>query len=113
MSDEEEIAKGSRAAGGCVLAGLVVAALAVVFALSREAGVLALWAAGAGGVYVAARRRMSDSSATPPPEGAAPLDGEHADQSDDNAEGAGTREGMSIIPDPNQPGRWIVAHHYR
>jgi hypothetical protein len=112
MSDEQEAPVGSRAAGGCMLAGLVTMALGVIFAISREAGVLALWATGAGALYATARRRMSDSSATPPPEGATPLDGVTADQGDAGSEGAGSREGMSIIPDPEQPGRWIVAHHY-
>lgn len=113
MSDEPEAPERSRAAGGCVLVGLAALALAVVFAISREAGVLALWVSGAAALYVAARSRVSDSSATPPPEGVAPLGDEHADQSGAGPEGAGSREGLLIIPDPQKPGRWIVAHHHR
>lgn len=58
-------------AGACVLVVLAGVVVAVVFAVSPTAGVLALWAAGAVLLWRAARR-MSDSSATPPPEGVAP-----------------------------------------
>ncbi|WP_406355025.1 hypothetical protein OHB56_21140 [Streptomyces sp. NBC_01635] len=57
----------SRTAGACVLAVLGGAALAVVFALSSEAGVLTVWAVGVTAVWRAARRPVSDSSAPPPP----------------------------------------------
>ena len=62
----------SRTAGACVLVVLVGAVTALVFVVSATAGVLALWAVGAGLLWRSARRRMSDSSATPPPRGVAP-----------------------------------------
>jgi hypothetical protein len=62
---EEEPGR-SRAAGACVLVVLAVVVVAVVFALSPAAGVLAVWVIGTLALWRAARR-MSDSSATPPP----------------------------------------------
>ncbi|MFJ2259941.1 hypothetical protein ACIOKD_16635 [Streptomyces sp. NPDC087844] len=56
----------SRAAGACVLVVLAGVVTAVVFAVSTDAGVIALWAVGLFALWRAARR-MSDSSATPPP----------------------------------------------
>lgn len=69
MAKEREVIEDapSRAAGACVLAVLAGVALAVVFAVSVEAGILAVWVAGGSAVWWSARRRMSDSSATPPP----------------------------------------------
>ncbi|MFI8104719.1 hypothetical protein [Streptomyces sp. NPDC086023] len=69
---ETEEERPSPVAGGCMLVGLACVILAAVFAVSPEAGVLAVWAVGAGAVVWAVRRRVSDSSATPPPEGVAP-----------------------------------------
>ncbi|MGC9382872.1 hypothetical protein [Streptomyces sp. MH13] len=63
----DETEEPSRAAGALVLAVLGGAVLAVVFALSVEAGILAVWLAAAIAVWWAASRRVSDSSAPPPP----------------------------------------------
>ncbi|GAA1557147.1 hypothetical protein GCM10009731_09380 [Streptomyces globosus] len=81
MTTAEEEAEPSRAAGGCVLAVAAGVPLAVVFAASRDAGVLTVW-----GVVVAScgwqwRRRVSDSSATPPPRSTPPLGDVYADES--------------------------------
>lgn len=67
MAAEEEP---SQVAGACVLVVLGGVAAAVVFAVSREAGVLSLWVVGAASLWRSARR-VSDSSATPPPRGVA------------------------------------------
>jgi hypothetical protein len=74
MDEQEQLAgeTAGRGAGGCVAAVLVAAAFAVVFAVSAEAGVLAVWAAGGAAVWWSVRRRVSDSSATPPPERGTP-----------------------------------------
>jgi hypothetical protein len=58
----------SAAAGGCVLVVLGGVPLAVLWALSDVAGVLAVWVVGVAAVWWSARRRVSDSSATPPPQ---------------------------------------------
>jgi hypothetical protein len=63
----EESEQRSAAAGGCVLAVLGGVPLAVLWALSDVAGVLAVWVVGVAAVWWSARRRVSDSSATPPP----------------------------------------------
>jgi len=67
MAAKKPVEEPSRAAGGCVLVVLGGGATAVVFAVSPEAGVLAVWTVGVLAVWRAARRRVSDSSATPPP----------------------------------------------
>jgi hypothetical protein len=64
----EEPEQRSAAAGGCVLLVLGGVPLAVVWAVSAEAGVLAVWVVGVAAVWWSARRRVSDSSATPPPQ---------------------------------------------
>jgi hypothetical protein len=64
----EEPEQRSAVAGGCVLLVLAGVPLAVLWALSDAAGVLAVWVVGAAAVWWSARRRVSDSSATPPPE---------------------------------------------
>lgn len=63
---EEPSEEPSRTAGACVLVVLAGVLVAVVFAVSPTAGVLALWAVG-GVLLWRSARRMSDSSATPPP----------------------------------------------
>ncbi|MGW5130373.1 hypothetical protein [Streptomyces sp. NPDC004135] len=63
----EEPERRSGVAGGCVLVVLGGVPLAVVWALSVEAGVLAVWVAAVVAVWWSARRRVSDSSAPPPP----------------------------------------------
>lgn len=67
MGAPEETEERSPAAGVLVLAVLGGVALAVVFAASDVAGVLAVWVVGVAAVWWSARRRMSDSSPTPPP----------------------------------------------
>ncbi|PWI08396.1 hypothetical protein DIZ27_23165 [Streptomyces sp. NWU339] len=64
----EELEERSPLAGGCVLVVLAGAALAGVWAVSPEAGVLAVWVAGVAAVWWSARRRVSVSSAPPPPQ---------------------------------------------
>lgn len=94
MSDTDE-PDVSRAAGGCVLVVLGGGVLAVVFAASTQAGILAVWVTGTAAVWRAARHRMSNSSATPPP----PLSGDvyaaHSDEVARIQEGPG--EGMTIL----------------
>lgn len=63
----EEPEGASRAGGGCVLFGLGGGALAAVFAVSPDAGVLTVWGLGGAVLWWAVRRPVSDSSATPPP----------------------------------------------
>ncbi|MFJ6935704.1 hypothetical protein [Streptomyces sp. NPDC101132] len=99
-------------AGGCVVVGLASGAVAAVFAVSQDAGIVLVWAAGFVGLYCVARRPVSDSSTTPPPEGGAPDSDDAAGHEATDAEGGDAREGMSIIPDPERPGRWIVNPHY-
>ncbi|SCD61510.1 hypothetical protein [Streptomyces sp. PpalLS-921] len=73
--DEEPEApvEGSHGAGVITLAVLGAGAAAGVYAASPEAGVLGLWAVGAGALWRSCkRRRMSDSSAPPPPPPARP-----------------------------------------
>ncbi|MGA5108692.1 hypothetical protein [Streptomyces pseudogriseolus] len=57
----------SRAAGWFVLLALAAVAVAVVFALSTEAGILSLWAAGTAALWRAARRRKSPDLPLPSP----------------------------------------------
>jgi hypothetical protein len=64
---EEAPSRASRAAGGCVLAGLSLMPLAVVFAVSPDAGILTTCGVGTAALWRAVRRPVSDSSATPPP----------------------------------------------
>ncbi|KJK40242.1 hypothetical protein UK15_07780 [Streptomyces variegatus] len=68
MGAPEETEERSTAAGGCVLVVLGGVPLAVCWAVSDVAGVLAVWVVGVAALWWSARRRMSDSSATPPPE---------------------------------------------
>lgn len=64
--------EGSRAAGGCVLVALAGVPLAVVFAASTEAGILATVGAGAAAMWWAVRRvpHAANPAPPPPPEGA-------------------------------------------
>ena len=94
--EEEEVEEPgrSRAAGACVLVVLAAVVTAVVFAVSRTAGVIAVWAVGAVLLWRAARRR-SDSSAPPPvPSGATVYAGETGDI-ERVQEGPG--EGLTIL----------------
>ncbi|WP_338699168.1 hypothetical protein V2W30_22580 [Streptomyces sp. Q6] len=93
--EPEEERETSRLAGGCVLAALGAGALAVVFAVSTEAGILAVWLAATAAVWWAARRRMSDSSSPPPPP---PADDVYAAHSDEIARvQKGPGEGLLIL----------------
>ncbi|MFJ9573590.1 hypothetical protein [Streptomyces bacillaris] len=69
---EETVPGPSRAAGGCVLAGLVIAAVAALYAISVTAVVLLAWAAGALALWRAARSvpHAANPAPPPPPEGA-------------------------------------------
>lgn len=62
----------SRAAGGCVLAVIGGAALAVVFAVSPTAGVLTVWAVGVAVLWRSVRRTANPA---PPPRGPTPSSG--------------------------------------
>jgi hypothetical protein len=78
----EEPEEPSRAAGACVLVVLGGGAAAVVFAVSPEAGVLAVWVVGAVALWRAARRKSVQHAAnpSPPPEEEPPSCGECAGQ---------------------------------
>ena len=106
----EEPERRSVAAGGCVLAVLGGVPLAVVWALSVEAGVLAVWVAAAVAVWWSARRRVSDSSAPPPPDPEPPSGDVYARETTRVREvRKGPGEGMTIFPeiehvtDPSSP----------
>src|SRR5690606_29849653 len=110
----EEPEQRSPLAGGCVLVVLAGAALAAVFAASREAGVLAVWVAGVLALWRSARRRMSDSSATPPPGEGRPSCRECAGHEPIGAAPLESEEGMwifkSVPPDrPNHTHIHIAA----
>jgi hypothetical protein len=70
----------SRAAGGCVLLGVVSGAVAAVFAVSPAVGVLGLWIGGAVLLWRTVRRGVSDSSAPPPPPPETPPGDVYADE---------------------------------
>lgn len=72
VPEESAPRESSPAAGACVLVLLAGFALAVVFAVSVEGGVLAVWATGVGCVWWSARRRTPGLSAPPPPRGVPP-----------------------------------------
>lgn len=69
---EETAQEPSRAAGGCVLAALVLGLGAVLFVALGERAVLVVWAAGAVALWRAARSvpRAANPAPPPPPEGA-------------------------------------------
>lgn len=66
MSRDEPQAP-SPLAGGCVLLVLGGAGLAVVFALSTEAGILTVWLVGVAAVWRSARRREGPYQPLPSP----------------------------------------------
>lgn len=69
MSEEPEPEGGSRAAGGCLLAGLVTGAVAVLLIVAPRAGVLILWGVGAVLLWWAVNRpNKLDTPSPPPPE---------------------------------------------
>ncbi|MFF6925828.1 hypothetical protein [Streptomyces californicus] len=73
--EPEETAPGpSRAAGGCVLAALVLGLGATLFAFLGTAAVLVVWAAGGTALWRAARSmpHAANPAPPPPPEGAGP-----------------------------------------
>lgn len=70
VTPDAEAEESRRVVGACVLIALGAVVIAVVFAVSRTAGVLALWVVGTVALWRSARR-MSVSSATPPPRGVA------------------------------------------
>ncbi len=69
---EETAPEPSRAAGGCVLAALGIAAGAALYAVSDTAAVLVAWAVGGVALWRAARsvRSAANPAPPPPPEGA-------------------------------------------
>lgn len=94
----------SRTQGACVLAGLVVVAVAALFAVSVAVGSLLLWGWGTVALWRSVRRTANPA---PPPGDGTPLDGEEAGQS---GSGAIRREGMLIYltEDPDNPHRTRV-----
>lgn len=98
----EEPSEPSRTAGGCVLLGAALGAEAAVWAVSPEAGVLALWVVGGAVLWGAARRRVSDMPATPPPEGVGPCRGECPGHEAEDGTTLHHREGMSIYVTPDR-----------
>ena len=90
---EEAPSGASWAAGGCVLTVLGLAPLAVIFAASREAGVLVTVGATTGMVWWHARRvpPAPNPAPPPPPEGA------------DDA-----KPQFTVMEDPNNPARSLV-----
>ncbi len=67
VSQFETPAEPSRAAGCLVLLALAAVAVAVVFALSTEAGILSLWAAGTVALWRAAHHRKGTYQPLPSP----------------------------------------------
>lgn len=99
MASPAEAEEPSRVAGVVVLVALGGGALAVVFALSVEAGVLAVWVAAAVAVWRAAHRRVSDTSTTPPPPSEPPSGDVYAVEGDSAREVRRTPgEGYLIFP---------------
>jgi len=100
MSDDEtpveEPEQPSRAAGGCVLTGLGGGVLAVVFAVSPEAGTLTVWGVGAGALWWAVRRVPRTANPAPPPP----------------SEGADEEKPLfSVVDDPDNPNHSRVVWH--
>lgn len=93
---EEEPTSSSRAAGVCVAAGLGGGALAVVFAVSQDAGVLTVWGLGGAALWWAIRRvpRTANPAPPPPPEG--------ADE---------TNTQFSVVEDEENPNRHRIVWH--
>ncbi|MFE5967115.1 hypothetical protein [Streptomyces sp. NPDC056463] len=88
----------SRAAGGCVLVALSGVPLAVAFAASTEAGILATVGAATAAVWWSVRRvpHAANPAPPPPPEGA-----------DD------TKRLFSVMADESNPHRSRVVWHAR
>lgn len=86
----------SRTAGGCVLVALAGVPLAVVFAASTEAGILATVGAATGAVWWSVRRvpRAANPAPPPPPEGA-----------------DGAKRLFSVVADETNPHRSRVVWH--
>lgn len=93
----EETGASSPLAGGCVLLVLGGAGLAVVFALSTEAGILVVWVVGMAAVWWSARRRKGTYQPLPSPTGLPSPHDEEAGQTT-----LVHREGMSIYLTPDQ-----------
>ncbi|GGY27517.1 hypothetical protein [Streptomyces djakartensis] len=105
MADHLEQEEPSWVAGAVVLAALGGGALAVVFALAVEAGVLAVWVAAVAAVWWSARRRVPDSSATPPPQEGRPSCRECAGHELIDVTPSETQKGMLIYKSapPDRP----------
>lgn len=95
---EEEQEGSSRAAGGCVAVALGGGVLAVVFAISQEAGTLTVWGVGTASLWWAVRRVPHAANPAPPPP----------------SEGAAEEKPLfSVVDDPNNPNRSHVIWHTR
>ena len=94
--DAEEPEQRSTLAGGCVLLVLGGVPLAVCWAVSDVAGVLAVWVVGVVALWRSARRRMSDSSAPPPPQEGRPSGRECAGHELVGVTPSETQKGMLI-----------------
>lgn len=86
----------SRAAGGCVLVVLAGAPLAVVYAVSTEAGILATVGAATAAVWWSVRRPPKIDNPSPPPPDPAP---------------GNRKPQFSAIPDPDNPHRTHILWH--
>jgi predicted MFS family arabinose efflux permease len=100
MNDDEtpveEPETSSRAAGGCVLAVVGGVPLAAVFAVSPDAGVLAVWGVGTVALWWAVRRVPHAANPAPPPP----------------SEGADEKKPLfSVVDDPDNPNRSRVVWH--
>lgn len=95
MTAEEEPER-SRAAGGCVLVALAGVPLAVVFAASTEAGILATVGAATGAVWWSVRRVPKIHNPSPPPP---------------DAPSGNTKPQFTSVPDPDNPHRTHIVWH--
>ncbi|MFI1942046.1 hypothetical protein ACH44C_33550 [Streptomyces purpureus] len=96
MSTADGQPERSRAAGGCVLTVLAGVPLAVVFAVSTEAGILATVGAATAAVWWAVRRPPKIDTPSPPPPGPTP---------------GNTKQQFTSVPDPDNPHRTHIVWH--
>ena len=97
MTDETEPEGGSTVVGGCVVLAAVLAAGAVLWALSPAVAVVLVWVVGWGAIVWAAKRppksvpRTPDHS--PPPPGPPP---------------PAAKQQVTMVRDTSHPNRWVV-----
>ncbi|MFJ7070170.1 hypothetical protein [Streptomyces sp. NPDC101115] len=96
MTADEEQPEPSPAAGGCVLIALTGVPLAVVFAASPEAGILATVGTATAAVWWSVRRPSKIDNPSPPPPEALPEN---------------TKPQFSAVPDEDNPHRTHIVWH--